>query len=305
MTNRILRCRFRLKKLFFNFLILFSFISVVLSAQPFVIDSGSNVTHSPGNDLFPKWSPDGKKLLYQSDRNGNRDIFIYDIQTGSSYQLTSSLSDEQHPVWFDKGRKVVFDSDRNGLAKLYVLDTATKKIKLLFNRDIQGREASFGNNDNLVFFSGFDEHEKKWEIYSYEFYYRNLNKLYGNAEACFSPAVSPKGDRILFLITEKGEIKSRLVMINWYGNVLNLFDDFDFLDPAFGPDGNMIYFVSKKDNPQGEVYSMHKNGSHLERLTDDEYVVCCPQISPDGSKIALSVKIGEIYDIYIAPLEEY
>lgn len=305
MTNRVSRCRFRLKKPFFNFLLLFSFISVVLSAQPFVIDSGLNVTHSSGNDLFTKWSPDGRKLLFQSDRTGNRDIFVYDIQTGSSYQLTSSLADEQHPVWFDHGRKVVFDSDRSGLEKLYVLDTATKETKLLFNRDIQCREASFADNDNLVFFSGFDDHRKKWEIYSFEFFYKNLNRLYGKPGINCFPDVSPGGGNIIFLNYESNLPRSEMVMINWYGNVIRTFHEFYFLDPSFAATGHKIYFVSNKDNPQGEVYSFRTDGSHPERLTNDTYTVRCPAVSPDGSMIALSVKIDSTFDIFIIPLEEY
>ncbi len=281
------------------------FIPFVLSAQPFSIDSGMNITHSPGNDLFPKWSPDGNKLLYQSDRNGNWDIFIYDFLSDTSFQLTSSPTNEQHPVWFDKARRVVFDSDRNGQEKLYVLDTATKEIKLLFNRDIQCREASFGENDNLVFFAGFDEHVKKWEIFSYEFYYKNLNRLYGKSGVNCFPEVSPEGGNIIFLNYESDLSRSEMVMINWYGNVIRVFDKFYFLDPSFAVNGHKIYFVSNKDNPQGEVYSFRTDGSHPERLTNDNYFVRCPVVSSDGSMVALSVKTDSIFDIFIIPLEEY
>jgi len=287
--------------LFFLFLFFYS----ASPAQPFVIDSGMNITRSPGNDLFPKWSPDGTRLLFQTDRNGNWDVYVYDLLSDTSVQLTFSPANEQHPVWYDKGRKIVFDSDKGNESRLYVMDIATKQIKLLFNRDIQGRQPAFANHDNLVFFSGFDKQKKTWEIYSYEFYYQNLNELYGNKGSCTFPAVSSKGDRIVFLFTGRGETKSKLLMINWYGNVISQFDESGFLDPDFAKGGNLIYFVSKKDNPQGEVYSMHKDGSHIERLTNDEYTVRCPQLSPDGSKIALSVETGNGFDIFIVPFDEY
>ncbi|NOX85702.1 MAG: hypothetical protein GXO86_07030 [Chlorobi bacterium] len=293
------------RRLLHYFLFLFIFIPAILSAQPFVIDSGINITRSPGNDLFAKWSPDGKKLLYQSDRNGNWDIYMLDFETDTSVQLTSSPEDEQHPVWFERGRKVVFDCDYGEGIRLYVLDTISKQVKLLFNRDIQARQAAFANHDDLVFFSGFDKQQKTWKIYSYEFYYQNLNELNGDKGTCTFPAVSPKGDRVVFLFTRRGETKSKLMMINWYGININRFDEFDFHDPSFAANGNLIYFVSGKDNPQGEVYSMHKDGSHLEQLTNDEYIVRCPQVSPDGSKIALSVKTGDDFDIYIIPLEVF
>ncbi len=294
-----------MNRLFQYLLFLVGFIPVALSAQPFVIDSGLNITRSPGNDLFPKWSPDGKNLVYQSFRNGNWDIFVYDIEKDTSFQLTSDTENEQHPVWFDRGKKVVFDCNYGEGIRLYVQDTDTKEIKLLFHREIEARQPAFANHDDLVFFSGFDPQQKIWKIYSYEFYYQNLNKLFGKTGSSTYPAVSPKGDMIIFLFTGRGETESELIRINWYGNVISQFDEFGFLDPSFAANGNLIYFVSRKNNLQGEVYSMHNDGSHLERLTNDDYIVRCPQVSPDGSKIAVSVKKGDNFDIYIISLETF
>ena len=255
--------------------------------------------------MFPKWSPDGQQIIYQSDRNGNWDIFLYDLQRDSTFQLTTSPYNEQHPEWSSDGKTIVFDSDQNNTTKLYVLDRTTGGEKLLFNRNIRCREAVFGQNDEIVFFSGYDNQEKKWGIYSYEFFYNNLNLLSDVHRFTRLSSVSPKGDDILFLGSGSPGSKSTMEMINWYGNVLKVFSDHDFVDPVFGVNGLKIYFVSAKDDKNGEVYSFWKDGSHLQRLTDDNYQVRCPALSPDGSKIALSVKIDGLFNIFITPLDEF
>jgi len=303
MINR--RLYYRLKIPFFYFMLLFSLISGIMPAQPFVIDSGLNITHSQGNNLFVKWSPDGQKIVYQSDRNGNWDIFLYDIKSDSTFQLTSSQDNEQHPVWYGDGQKIVFDSDKNNTNKLYILDRTTGQEKLLINRDIRCREAVFSQNDEIVFFSGFDVQEKKWEIYSYEFFYNNLNLLNDNEGFNRLSSVSPQGDDVLILAADHEGAKSKMIMINWYGNILKVFNDHDFIDPVFGINGLKIYFISTIDDRYGEVYSFWKDGSHLQRLTDDSYQVRCPALSPDGTKITLSVKIDNTFDIFLIPLEEY
>jgi Tol biopolymer transport system component len=36
---------------------------------------------SGGIDLYPQWSPDGKKLLFDSGRGGKLDLWVVDVDT--------------------------------------------------------------------------------------------------------------------------------------------------------------------------------------------------------------------------------
>lgn len=55
--------------------------------------------------------------------------------------------------------------------------------------------------------------------------------------------------------------------------------------PSWSPDGSKIVFYSTMDN-DWEVYSIHSDGSHLTRLTNNPGYDGEPTWSPDGSKIA-------------------
>ena len=48
----------------------------------------TQLTTHPAHDTRPIWSPDGSKIAFASDRNGNFDIFIMDMEGGSPKQLT-------------------------------------------------------------------------------------------------------------------------------------------------------------------------------------------------------------------------
>jgi len=64
-------------------------------------DGGSltNLTSNPATDVDPDWSPDGTKITFASDRNGDLDIYTMDADGSDVAQVTNLRGDEQHPDW--------------------------------------------------------------------------------------------------------------------------------------------------------------------------------------------------------------
>jgi len=73
----------------------------------------------------PRWSNDGTKLAYVSNQTGNDDIWIYDLQTGKSTQITRALDDDRCPIWGKDDRYIMFVSYRAGGFDLWYVDVAT------------------------------------------------------------------------------------------------------------------------------------------------------------------------------------
>ena len=66
------------------------------TGQVIKIDTSLNISMNDANDVSASWSSDSEKIIYQSDRNGNWDIFLYDIEADTTIQITNSLQNEQH-----------------------------------------------------------------------------------------------------------------------------------------------------------------------------------------------------------------
>jgi serine/threonine-protein kinase len=66
---------------------------------------------APGFYSFPRFSPDGKRLAFQlDDGQGHEDIWVHDLERGTTLRLASIPGRNQWPVWTPDGRNIVFYS---------------------------------------------------------------------------------------------------------------------------------------------------------------------------------------------------
>lgn len=70
----------------------------------------TQVTSHPARDLNPRWSPDGARIAFASDRDGDLDIWVADADGRNLVQVTDSESGigEFTPAWTADGRHIVF-----------------------------------------------------------------------------------------------------------------------------------------------------------------------------------------------------
>jgi Tol biopolymer transport system component len=71
------------------------------------------LTHHPGFDQAPQWSPDGTTILYMSDKGHDRehyDIFTIKPDGTAETRLTSDARHDQVPMWSPDGKKITFSA---------------------------------------------------------------------------------------------------------------------------------------------------------------------------------------------------
>lgn len=66
-------------------------------------------------------SPDGRWLVFDSDRNGNADVYVMPATGGEGRQLTTDSASDYSPSWSPDGRQIVFHSLRNGNRDIYTV----------------------------------------------------------------------------------------------------------------------------------------------------------------------------------------
>lgn len=68
-------------------------------------------TSGPKNDSAPRWSPDGKKVAFLSDRDEDKpQLYVISATGGEALQMTYRMSGVGEPVWSPDGRKIAFSA---------------------------------------------------------------------------------------------------------------------------------------------------------------------------------------------------
>ena len=71
----------------------------------------NNLTKHPAKDFGPTWSPDGRRIAFVSDRDGNENIYVMNADGSNLTQLTTEPVSETGPVWSPDGTKIAYISD--------------------------------------------------------------------------------------------------------------------------------------------------------------------------------------------------
>ena len=74
----------------------------------------TRLTYGAGLQTDVSWSPDGRRIAYAWNRDGNFDIWVQSIDGGAPTRVTSSPADETQPAWSPDGQRLVLRSEDDG-----------------------------------------------------------------------------------------------------------------------------------------------------------------------------------------------
>jgi len=91
------------------------------------------LTTVPGSDFDPAWSPDGGRIAFTSVRDGNKQIYVLDVNTLAITRLTSVDADieSSQPSWSPDGNLIAYTVKRVGTYQVWAMtDTGQENVQL-------------------------------------------------------------------------------------------------------------------------------------------------------------------------------
>jgi Tol biopolymer transport system component len=170
-----------------------------------------------GEILNPRWSPDGRNVVFSAVVGGLTDLYLFDMESGSTRRLTEDPFADLQPDWSPDGRQIVFVTDRFtsvpadlrfGSYQIGTLDVASADISSMRLFDSGDHWDPHWTEEGLFFLSDRDGRPNiyRWDPSSG---IRQVTSLSAGVVGItkLSPAltVSAAGDRILFSVREEDE----------------------------------------------------------------------------------------------------
>ena len=116
----------------------------------------------PGNYVRPWLSPDGKRIALDGvDSQGNRDIWLMELASGTPSRFTFDPGTDIFPVWSPDGSRIVFSSDRQGPRNIYQKSaTGAGKEELLYKTDANIFPMDWSTDGRFILFTSNDPKTK-------------------------------------------------------------------------------------------------------------------------------------------------
>ncbi len=235
--------------------------------QPYPIHQ---LTSGEFNNAFPYFCPEDKRIAFQSDRDGNWEIYLMDADGTQEVRLTNNFDQDEMPVFSSKENIIAFTSTR---------DDTTKKSRVEKTRNIFLMNLQAGNVAREI-----DHQADDWY-----------------------PALSDKGRQIVF-VSERDDnrdvpFKERFSDIYFKdinkNELLRLTqNEADDGSPSVSADGKWIVFTSNRTG-SFQVFKMDKRGQFVKQLPHLKGNCGSPHFSHDGIKITFFVNVDGNYDIYM------
>ena len=226
------------------------------------------LTKHMGYDGGPTWSPDGKRIAFDSIRGGTSDIsdiYVMNADGSDQRQLTKHSGHNGGPSWSPDGQRIAFHSNRDGTDDIYVMDADGSNQRQLTKHagfhthprwSPDGRHIAFHSYQNRIL-----------NIYVMDADGSDQRQLTEHPEFDYLPSWSPDCRRIAFVSDRDGN--SNIYVMNADGSDERQVTRHPGWDshPTWSPDGQRIAFYSFRDGNNG-IFIMNADGSDLRQLTD-------------------------------------
>jgi len=153
----------------------------------------------------PRWSPDGKELLWVSTRHGNQELYRSAPNGDRVTRLTNHPGEDNQPWWSPDGARIVFSSNRDGGARLFVMKADGSAVKRL-SAPVAGQGAeswpAWSPKGDRIAFACLVQGQ--WDLFTIQPDGSGRARLTDHPAQDTFPAWSPDGKRLVFCSTRDG-----------------------------------------------------------------------------------------------------
>jgi TolB protein len=256
-------------------------------------------------NAFPAWSPDGSKIVFQSNRTGEWHLYVMNPDGTGVRDLTPAMSDCRNPSFSPDGSRIVFYSAMSGNDEIYVMNADGTGVRALTSHPARDIHPHWTPDGAKIVFNSLRDDPRAYDVYVMNLDGTAVARLTATREDETCAQYSPDGKHVVLLRGFENGNDDVVLSGPDVKDAVNLSAS-PFANegwPSFSPDGRRVLFSSNRTGVM-VVYVVNADGTELRALTDgmatgeDARAVW----SPDGTRIAFTRRRGRSMDIWVMPV---
>jgi dipeptidyl aminopeptidase/acylaminoacyl peptidase len=254
----------------------------------FVLDIDSkeseNITPDSEEAIYPfiRWSPDGSKIAFASNRHGKYSVFSMPSTGGEPSLLCDHRFDDSDPLWSPDGRQVMFTATTEGQDQGVFIVPADGGEPIQLG-DERGRlDASMPDwspdGKRIVFAS---RSRGMSDVGIYDLPDRRIEWLTDSGHECYDPCWSPDGLSLAYRENHEGDVGIVLHELSGEKHFFQV-EPGIHTQPAFTPDSKRLVFTFSGPRRPADLWVLNIKEGKLRQLTSsvpssiDPYVLVAP-----------------------------
>lgn len=147
---------------------------------------------------FSRAQPAPQQLAFQSNRDGNWEIYVVDVPRHLDVRASRSRGWDYAPSWSPDGTRVAFVSSRSGFFDIYMLDTHLRQTVQLTDDLSPNTKPGWIDNTHIHYTVAQDRVGGD-PVFAFELSTGNRHMVTMEATTLFTPLLSPDNSEIAFL----------------------------------------------------------------------------------------------------------
>ena len=242
-------------------------------------------------------TPLSSRIAFQSNRDGDFDIYIMDLDGRNQTALTFNDVDDQYPVVAPDGQQIAFQSDRDGPSEIYIMDISGQNQQRLTGTTVNNRLPTWSPDGQQIAF--ISSQDGDFDIYIINSDGTGLHQL--TFDDLYTGHMSWSiNDEIAFNAGPEGETWD-IYVISASGQDLRQLTTNDGEDwsPEWSPDGRSLLYLSMLPGNDPALFLMNADGSNQHQLYNTSSYEWGADWSADGQHIIFTSEEANISSIYI------